>query len=59
MSEILANPFAYVRVDWYDVDGQLFFGEITYYHDGGNKPILPHEWDLKLGSQLILNRKNA
>ena len=59
MSEILANPFAYVRVDWYDVDGQLFFGEITYYHDGGNKPILPHEWDLKLGSQLMLNRKNA
>ncbi|MGB5666393.1 MAG: ATP-grasp fold amidoligase family protein, partial [Maribacter sp.] len=59
LSEILAKPFYYVRVDWYDVDGVLFFGELTFHHDGGNQPILPKEWDLKLGMELNLdNTKN-
>jgi len=54
LSEILATPFSYVRVDWYDVDGKLFFGELTFHHDGGNSPIEPKEWDLKLGEKLDL-----
>lgn len=56
LSEKLASPFSYARVDWYDVDGRLFFGEITFHHDGGNKPIEPEEWDLKLGEKLVLKR---
>ncbi|MBO0330175.1 glycosyl transferase [Muricauda sp. CAU 1631] len=54
LSELLAAPFCYVRVDWYDVDGQLYFGELTFHHDGGNSPIEPSEWDLKLGEKLNL-----
>lgn len=54
LSEKLANSFRYVRVDWYDLDGQLYFGELTFHHDGGNQPILPKEWDEKLGSMLKL-----
>lgn len=56
LSNILSSPFSYVRVDWYDVDGQLFFGELTFHHDGGNQPILPKEWDLKLGSEVNLSK---
>ncbi|CAN0573487.1 unnamed protein product [Ectocarpus sp. 12 AP-2014] len=54
LSEVLAEPFMYVRVDWYDVDGILYFGELTFHHDGGFRPIEPKKWDLKLGSQLKL-----
>ena len=54
LSQILAEPFPYVRVDWYDVDGILYFGELTFHHDGGNRPIEPKEWDLKLGERLVL-----
>lgn len=54
LSEVLAKPFAYVRVDWYDVDGQLYFGEMTFHHDGGNQPIIPKEWDAKLGALVPL-----
>lgn len=54
LSEILATPFCYVRVDWYDVDGQLFFGELTFHHDGGMQPILPKIWDERLGSEVKL-----
>jgi len=54
LSEVLASPFPYVRIDWYDVDGRLFFGEITFHHDGGYQRILPESWDYKLGSLLKL-----
>ncbi len=54
LSEHLAKSFIYVRVDWYDVDGKLYFGELTFHHDGGNQKILPEIWDKKLGSELIL-----
>lgn len=56
LSEIISYHFDYVRVDWYDVDDVLYFGEITFHHDGGNQPILPEQWDLKLGSELILTK---
>lgn len=56
LSETLAKPFSYVRVDWYDVDGELFFGEITFHHDGGFRPIHPKIWDLKLGEKLIIKK---
>jgi len=52
LSELLAKAFKYVRVDWYDVDGKLYFGEITFHHDGGFRPILPEIWDKKLGNEL-------
>ena len=55
LSETLSEPFKYVRVDWYDMDGKLFFGELTFHHDGGNRPITPKEWDLKLGNKLKLD----
>lgn len=56
LSEILAEPFDYVRVDWYDLNGNLYFGELTFHHDSGLRPILPYEWDLKLGALLKLNK---
>lgn len=55
LSEKLAKPFCYVRVDWYDVDGRIYFGELTFHHDSGYAPIVPYEWDLKLGQELVLN----
>ena len=55
LSEKLAKPFRYARVDWYYINGQLLFGEITFHHDGGFRPIEPSEWDLKLGQKLLLS----
>tara|TARA_R110000764_G_scaffold28677_2_gene67532 strand:+ start:9197 stop:10168 length:972 start_codon:yes stop_codon:yes gene_type:complete len=56
LSERISSHFDYVRVDWYDVDGKLYFGEVTFHHDGGTKPILPEQWDLILGNELILTK---
>ena len=54
LSEILSEKFYYVRVDWYNIEGRLFFGELTFHHDGGLRPILPTKWDRILGDLLKL-----
>lgn len=40
---------AYVRVDLYEEENKVFFGELTFYHFGGFTKFEPDEWDYKLG----------
>jgi teichuronopeptide biosynthesis TupA-like protein len=55
ISKQVAQLFAYVRVDFYDVDGKLYFGEITQCHGGGFDQMRPIEWDYKYGEMLQIN----
>ena len=50
----LSQPFPFCRVDLYNVDGKVYFGEITFYHGGGCNDIRPEEWDLRMGSWIDL-----
>ena len=50
----IAKEFPYVRVDFYDVDGKLYFGEITFFHGGGFDVFRPEEYDRIYGEKLIL-----
>lgn len=52
---ILSKPFAQCRIDFYNIDGKIYFGEITFYHGGGCNNIQPREWDLKIGSWIDIN----
>jgi hypothetical protein len=45
----------YIRIDFYDVDGKLYFGEITQHHAGGFEKLEPFEYDLKYGNMIKLN----
>ena len=45
----------HVRVDLYEVDGRIYFGEMTFFHFSGMMPFIPEEWDYKFGEWLILN----
>jgi hypothetical protein len=51
---VVARLYKYVRVDFYDVDGVLYFGEITQCHGGGFDQMLPFEYDLKFGAKMNL-----
>jgi len=51
----IASIYAYVRVDFYDIDGQLYFGEITHHHGGGFDQIRPIDFDYKYGQLLNLD----
>ncbi len=58
LSEILSEPFDYVRVDWYDVGSKLYFGELTFYPAGGTTPFNPEKWDYILGEELKIRALN-
>ena len=50
----VAKFFKYVRVDFYDVDGKLYVGEITLHHGGGFDKFRPEEYDNYYGDRLKL-----
>lgn len=50
----LSAGIPHVRVDFYEVDGHVYFGEMTYSHWGGMTPFDPEEWDYTFGSWIKL-----
>ena len=56
-SKILSGPFDYCRVDLYEVQGKIYFGEITFYDNGGFNSLQPIETELLLGSWININCK--
>ncbi len=54
----LSSGLAFARIDLYDIDDNIYFGEITLYPSGGYGRFKPQEWDSKLGELLILPNKN-
>lgn len=57
ISEKLSEEFLFVRVDLYDVNGKIYFSELTIEPCAGYNPFVPEEWDLKLGKMLKLPQK--
>lgn len=59
LSEKITQYFKlkHARIDFYEVDGKLYFGEITFYHFSGLQPFKLKEWDKKIGDFLILNKE--
>lgn len=51
---VIAQNFKYVRIDFYDVDGKLYYGEITLYHGSGYNTFEPEWYDLYYGEKLKL-----
>ena len=50
----LSEGIPHVRVDFYNINGQIYFGEMTFFHDSGLVPFDPEEWDYKFGEWLEL-----
>src|SRR5690606_21015710 len=47
--EKLAVGFSHVRVDLYNVDGKIYFGEMTFTNSSGFEKIVPRQSNLMLG----------
>ena len=52
----LSKDFPHVRVDFYEIDGQVYFGEMTFFHYAGWVKFEPHEWDTVFGNWITLPR---
>jgi len=53
-AEALSKGHPFLRVDFYDANGKIYFGELTFYPDAGLGKFCPNEWDYTLGSWLEL-----
>ena len=58
-AEKLAKPFPFVRVDFYEVAGQVYLGEMTFYPAGGLKTFYPLAWDTRFGDMIPLPEKRV
>ncbi len=58
LSEKLSQNIPHVRVDWYCPNGELFFGELTFYDGSGLVPFNKYEYDIQIGNWLTLPNKN-
>ena len=56
LSRKLSKDLPHVRVDFYESDGKIYFGELTFFHWGGFVPFEPKEWDDKFGEWIELPR---
>lgn len=56
LSEQLAKPFPFVRIDFLGTPKRRLVGEMTFYSGGGFSQIFPEIWDQKLGTLLRLEQ---
>ena len=54
LAEKLSVGIPHVRVDFYEVNGRVYFGEFTFFSLGGWAAFHPEEYDYQLGSWIQL-----
>ena len=58
-AKVLAADFPHVRVDFYNIAGKVFFGELTFYNASGYTLFEPDEFDYILGEKFVLPPKSV
>ena len=48
LAEKLSKDIPFIRVDFYFVDGKIYFSELTFFPSSGFVAFDPPEWDEKL-----------
>ncbi len=51
----LSKGIPFVRIDLYQIQNRIYFGEYTFFHGGGFWPMFPEKWENKLGNLLLLD----
>lgn len=57
LSEELSSGFTFMRVDFYETDEGVFFGEITFYPGSGFEKFIPTSFDYEIGSWIELPKR--
>lgn len=55
LSSVLSKGIPHLRVDWYEINGRLYFGELTFSTCSGMVPFEDEKWDKKLGDLIDLD----
>ena len=55
LAEKLSNGVDFVRVDFYEINGRVYFGELTFFPGNGFTPFASQNDDVEIGQMLDLN----
>lgn len=56
IARLLSQKMSHVRVDLYNVNGQVYFGELTFFHGTGMTNFNPEKWSYILGEMITLQK---
>ena len=54
LAEQMSHNMPFVRIDFYEVNNEIYFGEYTFFPGSGLEEFTPEEWDRILGDWLVL-----
>ena len=57
LAEKLTKGIPELRVDFYETNEKVYFGELTFFDGSGIEKFEPRDWDYKLGSWIQLPSK--
>lgn len=57
LAQQLSADIPHVRVDFYNINGEIYFGEMTFYHGAGIYQFNPEEWNKTLGDMIKLPKQ--
>lgn len=55
LSSMLSKGFMHIRTDFYNINGKIYFGELTLYHGSGTERFTPYELALEMGKRMNLD----
>lgn len=55
IAKTLSQGMKFVRIDLYEINGKIYFGEYTFFHGGGFCLFYPLEWEKRLGDWVNLD----
>lgn len=58
LAAVLSQHIPHVRVDFYEINGEVYFGELTLAHWSGMMPFEPTKWDKIIGDWLVVPKKH-
>lgn len=58
LAKKLSKGFSFVRVDFYEIAGKVYFGELTFTSSSGRDAFYPDKYDFIYGDKLVLPKKS-
>jgi hypothetical protein len=56
LASLLSKGMPHVRIDFYNINGKIYFGEFTLYHLAGTEKFEPEKWDYIFGDWIDLSK---
>ena len=57
LARSLAGPFPFVRADFYNIQGRILFGELTFFPQSGLGVFTPEQYDKEIADRIILPKR--